>query len=285
MLNKMTLFSRKVRNKELKLFSIYIFTFKTEKMIDRKLLCKETANYLIEHNCTTLFCNGYNLDDKNPFMVICFACTQSYDEKEARRIYSLWETREYRHEVYRELFRRKIVISSDQKKTMYIYVPKSTWNRFEGDNITVNSEGRRSFLVEFCDYIGELMREFKINCWPKIKYNYLTKINSHKTPRYYWSGTYSCKNESCPIRFSMNTVDGPITKFDDILVEINWQGECFHEIYKRITYCSRGIRNTTAQEIATSGLGNVIANKIVENHKNNQAASKHYKNFFLSNNS
>lgn len=243
-------------------------------MIDRNLICKETANYLVDNKCTTLFNNDNNFNETNPFMVICFACIKRYDQKEAQKISTLWNKSEFRHEVYRDLYLKKKIILNDGKNTMFVSIPKTTWNKFEDNNTTVNSEGRRSFLVEFCDYIGGLMREYKIKCWPKIKYNYLTKINGHKRPRYYWSGTYSCRDESCSVIFSMNTIDGPMTTFDDVLIEINWTNECKHETFEQKTYCSRHTRKAVAQDIAINGLGNVIANKIIEDYENNSVASE-----------
>lgn len=236
-------------------------------MVDRSQLLKQTASFLKENNLTSFdFCDELDsFTENNPFMIIINACLGYFDEKEARKIKKQWDNQEqFRYQVFKELFTNKAIIVDGNKRTIFIYMQKSIWNRMEIENTTKNSDGRRFFLVNFCDHIGALMRQFDIKCWPKNRYNYLTKANGHKNPNY-WSGVFDCRNEDCDIMFRLKSKKGPLTSYDDVIIEVEWENDCNHEDYERKPIISRKNRKEIAGEIALNGLGNVIASNIIEN--------------------
>lgn len=246
-------------------------------MTDRSIIANEIGNFFTENQIINFdkYDNLESFDEKNPFMMICFKCLGKYDVREAIKIKKLWEgTNNIQYQVFNELFSKKIIIKNGQENIMFIFIQKSLWNKMEQESTTTNSELRKSFLVEFSDHVGALMRQFDINCWPVSRYNYITKKTNDLLAKSYWSGTFSCRDSSCNIAYQMKTKHGPLTTHNAVMVEIKWDGKCSHEIYKRQFKCSRNARKELAKEIALDGLGNVISQNIISNHENDNLISK-----------
>ncbi|CAF1040289.1 unnamed protein product [Brachionus calyciflorus] len=120
---------------------------------------------------------------------------------------------------------------------------------------------RKRLLVDFHDNLSyKLPNTYNIKCWLVNTYNWFNN-------KLFWTAKYKCKHDECNGIFTCFIKKEPNVN-EDVLVFVQFNGDCIHEKIGKIPRCSGVKRDNLAIKLIADGISNVLDENVVYNYEN-----------------